>query len=166
MTIASRNRERGEEAVRRIRAAAPGAAVRFETLDLTDLASVSAFVARLADRGDRLDLLINNAGVQGRLEREETADGLERVFATNARGPFALSARLLCRSADPRSAAGVPHEDRKTPRNRALTPIRGKRACRCPESMTGLRPTFPPCRSSQRSSWAATVKALTLEQLT
>jgi NAD(P)-dependent dehydrogenase (short-subunit alcohol dehydrogenase family) len=68
--------------------------VRFETLDLTDLASISAFVARVRDRGDRLDLLINNAGVQGRIEREETADGFERVFATNARGPFALSAQL------------------------------------------------------------------------
>lgn len=95
VTIASRNRERGEEAVRRIRAAAPGASVRFETLDLTDLASISAFVARVRDRGDRLDLLVNNAGVQGRIEREETPDGLERVFATNARGPFALSAQLL-----------------------------------------------------------------------
>ncbi|MFI9488574.1 SDR family NAD(P)-dependent oxidoreductase [Promicromonospora sp. NPDC052451] len=95
VTIASRHAERGEEAVRRIRAAAPGATVRFERLDLTDLSSVSAFVARVEDAGDRLDLLINNAGVQGRIEREETADGLERVFATNARGPFALSAQLL-----------------------------------------------------------------------
>ena len=37
VTIASRNRERGEEAVRRIRTAAPGATVRFETLALTAL---------------------------------------------------------------------------------------------------------------------------------
>lgn len=105
VTIASRHRERGEEAVRRIRAAAPGATVRFETLDLTDLASVSAFVARMADTGDRLDLLINNAGVQGRIEREVTADGLERVFATNARGPFALTAQLrplLQKASEPR----------------------------------------------------------------
>lgn len=105
VTIASRNRERGEEAVRRIRTAAPGATVRFETLDLTDLASISAFVTRVTDRGDRLDLLINNAGVQGRIEREETADGFERVFATNARGPFALSALLrplLQNGRDPR----------------------------------------------------------------
>ncbi|MFD7022527.1 SDR family NAD(P)-dependent oxidoreductase [Promicromonospora sukumoe] len=105
VTIASRDRARGEEAVRRISAAAPGAAVRFESLDLTDLGSISAFVSRVVDRGDRLDLLINNAGVQGRIEREETADGFERVFATNARGPFALSARLrplLENGTDPR----------------------------------------------------------------
>jgi NAD(P)-dependent dehydrogenase (short-subunit alcohol dehydrogenase family) len=105
VTIASRNDERGQEAVRRIRADVPGASVRFESLDLTDLASIAAFASRLAERGERLDLLINNAGVQGRLEREETVDGLERVFATNARGPFALSARLrplLQKGTDPR----------------------------------------------------------------
>jgi NAD(P)-dependent dehydrogenase (short-subunit alcohol dehydrogenase family) len=103
--IASRNRERGEEAVRRMLAEEPGATVRFETLDLTDLASVSAFVGRIQDTGDSLDVLINNAGVQGRAEREVTPDGFERVFATNALGPFALSARLLPllrRAADPR----------------------------------------------------------------
>ena len=95
VTIASRDQERGEEAVRRIRAAAPGATVRTESLDLTDLGSVRDFVARTEDAGDRLDILLNNAGVQGRREREEAADGTERVFATNVRGPFALTAQLL-----------------------------------------------------------------------
>ena len=94
VTIASRNRERGAEAVRRIRSEVPGATIRFDTLDLTDLASITAFVARLEGSSSSLDLLINNAGVQGRIERETTGDGLERVFATNARGPFALSAQL------------------------------------------------------------------------
>jgi NAD(P)-dependent dehydrogenase (short-subunit alcohol dehydrogenase family) len=103
--IASRNRERGEEAVRLMRAATPGATVRFETLDLTDLDSVAAFVGRVQDSGDSLDLLINNAGVQGRFEREVTPAGFERVFATNALGPFALTGRLLPllqRGTDPR----------------------------------------------------------------
>jgi NAD(P)-dependent dehydrogenase (short-subunit alcohol dehydrogenase family) len=94
VTIASRNQERGDEAVRRIRATAPGASVRFETLDLADLASISAFAARMRASGDRLDLLINSAGVMGRADREVSVDGFERVFATNALGPFALSAQL------------------------------------------------------------------------
>lgn len=105
VTIASRDSERGEEAVRRIRDGAPGAVIRFERLDLTDLSSIEEFADRYAQTGASLDLLINNAGVQGRLEREETADGFERVFATNARGPFALSARLrplLSRGSEPR----------------------------------------------------------------
>jgi NAD(P)-dependent dehydrogenase (short-subunit alcohol dehydrogenase family) len=105
VTIASRNRERGDEAVRRIQAAAPGARVRFETLDLADLNSVSAFAERVRASGDRLDLLINSAGVMGRAAREVSVDGFERVFATNALGPFVLSARLrplLQNGTDPR----------------------------------------------------------------
>ncbi|MDP9796108.1 NAD(P)-dependent dehydrogenase (short-subunit alcohol dehydrogenase family) [Catenuloplanes nepalensis] len=105
VTIASRDRVRGEEAVRRISAAAPGAAVRFETLDLTSLASISAFATRMSAAGDRLDLLINNAGVMARTHREVSADGFERTFATNALGPFVLSARLrplLQNGTDPR----------------------------------------------------------------
>ncbi|KFC62014.1 putative oxidoreductase/Short-chain dehydrogenase [Devosia sp. LC5] len=95
VTIASRNRERGEEAVRRMRAEVSGATVRFETLDLANLASISAFADRMRASGDRLDLLINSAGVMARQHREVSVDGFERVFATNALGPFALTAQLL-----------------------------------------------------------------------
>ncbi|MCX6466312.1 MAG: SDR family NAD(P)-dependent oxidoreductase [Pseudonocardiales bacterium] len=105
VTIASRDAERGAEAVRRIRDAAPAAAVRFESLDLADLRSVAAFAARMQDAGDGLDLLINNAGVMSRTTREVGVDGVERVFATNALGPFVLSARLrplLQNGTDPR----------------------------------------------------------------
>lgn len=95
VTIASRNQARGEEAVRRIRADAPGSTVRFETLDLADLASVRAFAARMGESGQGLDVLINNAAVMGRLNREVSVDGFERVFATNTLGHFALTALLL-----------------------------------------------------------------------
>jgi NAD(P)-dependent dehydrogenase (short-subunit alcohol dehydrogenase family) len=49
----------------------------------------------MRDSSDRLDLLINNAGVMARVNRETSVDGFERTFATNALGPFALSAQLL-----------------------------------------------------------------------
>ncbi len=95
VTIASSDRERGEEAVRRIRSEVPGASIRFDTLDLADLASVAGFAERMRASHTRLDLLINNAGDMGRLNREVSADGYERVFATNALGHFALTAQLL-----------------------------------------------------------------------
>jgi NAD(P)-dependent dehydrogenase (short-subunit alcohol dehydrogenase family) len=95
VTIASRNAERGEEAVRQILAMAPGSTVRFERLDLADLASVRAFGARMRASGTRLDVLINNAGVMGRRDREVSVDGFERVFATNTLGHFALTAEML-----------------------------------------------------------------------
>lgn len=95
VTIASRRQDRGDEAVRRIREAVPGALIGFERLDLADLASVAAFVARQQTSGRPLDLLVNNAGVMGRRNREVSADGFERVLATNAIGPYALTAGLL-----------------------------------------------------------------------
>jgi len=95
VTIASRNRAKGEEAVRRIVADAPQAIIRFEPLDLADLASVLAFAAKMRGTGSGLDLLVNNAGVMGRPRREKSADGFERVFATNTLGHFVLTAALL-----------------------------------------------------------------------
>ncbi|WP_051070900.1 oxidoreductase [Mesorhizobium sp. STM 4661] len=95
VTIASRNQARGEEAVRRIRADAPGSKVRFERLDLSNLTSVRAFGARMRASGQGLDMLINNAGVMGRFHRRVSVDGFERVFATNTLGHFALTALLL-----------------------------------------------------------------------
>lgn len=93
--IASRNQQRGEEAVRRILEQAPAATVRFEALDLTSVASIASFADRLRSSVGGLDLLINNAGVMARTSRETSIDGFERTFATNALGPFALSAQLL-----------------------------------------------------------------------
>lgn len=95
VVIASRRKDRGEEAVRQIKAGIPEASIRFESLDLSDLSSVSAFTARMRAAGASLDILVNNAGVMGRLNREVSAGGFERVFATNALGHFALTAQLL-----------------------------------------------------------------------
>lgn len=95
VTIASRRRDRGEAAVRQIRALVPGASIRFETLDLSDLASVAGFADWMRAGHDHLDLLVNNAGVMGRRNREVSVGGFERVFATNVLGHFALTARLL-----------------------------------------------------------------------
>ena len=61
--VASRSRSRGEQAVASIRETAPGATVELMLLDLADLRSVKDFVTAFAERYDRLDLLINNAGV-------------------------------------------------------------------------------------------------------
>lgn len=93
--IASRDQQRGDEAVRQIIEQVPSAKVNFEVLDLTSLPSIDAFADRLASSSSSLDLLINNAGVMARTTRETSETGLERTFATNVMGPFALSARLL-----------------------------------------------------------------------
>lgn len=103
--LAGRNPAKGAQAVAQIQAAAPGAAIRFETLDLADLASVAAFAARLIGRQEKLDLLLNNAGVMAPPKRQVTKDGFELQFGTNYLGHFALTARLeplLRRASAPR----------------------------------------------------------------
>jgi len=93
--LAGRDPRKGADAVSRIRSSVPSADIRFERLDLADRASIAAFVERLAQRQDRLDLLINNAGVMLPPERQVTADGFELQFGTNYLGHFALTAHLL-----------------------------------------------------------------------
>ena len=92
--MACRNAERAEAAVRRLRAEVPGADVEFRLLDLADLGCVRSFAAELDI--DRLDLLINNAGVMG-VPRGSTRDGFETHFGTNHLGPFALTGLLMPR---------------------------------------------------------------------
>ncbi|WP_250034663.1 SDR family oxidoreductase [Paractinoplanes maris] len=92
LVLGVRDRAKGEAAVARIRAEAPGARVTLATLDLASLASVAEFAGTI-DRP--VDILINNAGVMAPPVRHTTADGLELQFGTNHIGHFALTARLL-----------------------------------------------------------------------
>jgi NAD(P)-dependent dehydrogenase (short-subunit alcohol dehydrogenase family) len=92
--MACRNRQKAEGAIDRIRERTPGADLEFVELDLASLASVERFADAFRARHDRLDLLINNAGVMippfGRTE-----DGFELQFGCNHLGHFALTGRLL-----------------------------------------------------------------------
>lgn len=95
VVIAARNPGRGAVAIDRIRQAHPDAQVRFEAVDLADLASVRALAERLEASLPRLDGLINNAAIMAPPERGVSADGFETQLATNYIGHFALTAQLL-----------------------------------------------------------------------
>ncbi len=93
LVLACRDAGRGEEALARVRERAAAGAELVE-LDLADLAAVRTAAAALAGRVERLDLLVNNAGVMAP-PRRESADGFELQLATNHLGHFALTAGLL-----------------------------------------------------------------------
>jgi NAD(P)-dependent dehydrogenase (short-subunit alcohol dehydrogenase family) len=92
--LACRNLPKAEEATRRIQALHPGARVEVQALDLASLASVRRASADLLARFDRLDLLLNNAGVMVP-PYGKTEDGFETQLGTNHFGPFSLTGLLL-----------------------------------------------------------------------
>jgi NAD(P)-dependent dehydrogenase (short-subunit alcohol dehydrogenase family) len=92
--LASRTEAKGRDAADRIRQQIPQAKVRPEVLDLASLRSVQAFASK-AGSEDKLDLLINNAGVMSVPKRQVTEDGFELQFGTNFLGPFALTLSLM-----------------------------------------------------------------------
>ena len=103
--IAARNAQRGAESIERIRAQVPDARVRFEQLDLADLASVRGLAQRLNAESEVLDVLINNAAIMAPPQRGVSRDGFEMQLATNFLGHFALTGLLLPalrKSSDPR----------------------------------------------------------------
>ncbi|HTT31639.1 MAG TPA: oxidoreductase [Solirubrobacteraceae bacterium] len=91
VVLASRSAEKGRDAASSIATAVPGAEVSPAILDLADLGSVRAFAASAPER---VDLLINNAGIMA-APRRLTKDGFESQFGTNHLGHFALTGLLL-----------------------------------------------------------------------
>jgi NAD(P)-dependent dehydrogenase (short-subunit alcohol dehydrogenase family) len=94
VVLAVRNLAKGNEALSRIVAAAPGADVTLQELDLTSLESVRSAANALRVAYPRIDLLINNAGVMF-TPKQVTADGFELQLGTNHLGHFALTGLLL-----------------------------------------------------------------------
>jgi NAD(P)-dependent dehydrogenase (short-subunit alcohol dehydrogenase family) len=96
VVLAVRNVDKGKDAAARITAAYPRADVALQELDLTSLDSVRAAAQQLRADHDRIDLLINNAGVMY-TPKSNTKDGFELQFGTNHLGHFAFTGLLLDR---------------------------------------------------------------------
>ncbi|RLN50605.1 hypothetical protein BBJ29_002631 [Phytophthora kernoviae] len=98
VVLACRNELKGTETETKLRAQLTNepnsGTFQFMKLDVSDLSSVKMFVAEFMKTHNRLDLLINNAGVMGG-SYALTVDGYERLFATNHLGHFALTAQLF-----------------------------------------------------------------------
>jgi NAD(P)-dependent dehydrogenase (short-subunit alcohol dehydrogenase family) len=97
VVLAVRNLDKGKEAATAIAATTPGADVALQELDLGSLESVRAAAEQLKADHDRIDLLINNAGLMYPSPRQSTTDGFEIQFGTNHLGHFALTGLLLDR---------------------------------------------------------------------
>lgn len=91
--LGCRSERKATEAINRISTETPNADIIWLPLDLSSLASVSRAAER-ANQEDRIDGLINNAGVMVP-PRTMTEDGFELQFGVNHLGHFALTGLLI-----------------------------------------------------------------------
>ncbi|MFB9902402.1 oxidoreductase [Allokutzneria oryzae] len=93
--LACRSAERGAAALDQVVRAATAEPPELVTLDLADLSSVRKAAEDIRERtGDKLHVLMNNAGVMG-LPLRRTADGFEAQIGTNHFGHAALTWLLM-----------------------------------------------------------------------
>ncbi len=92
--VAVRNQEKGNAAIEKIKVDNPNADIQVMIVDLSNLASIKKFTDNFKNKFDKLDLLINNAGVMNP-PYSKTKDGFELQFGTNHLGHFALTGHLI-----------------------------------------------------------------------
>jgi NAD(P)-dependent dehydrogenase (short-subunit alcohol dehydrogenase family) len=92
--LAARSAEKSAAARDQILATSPRAEVATLPLDLASLKDINRAAAEFQSSHDRLDVLINNAGVMVP-PYSKTEDGFELQFGTNHLGHFALTGLLL-----------------------------------------------------------------------
>jgi len=94
VVMAVRDQEKARTAEADIRNSVPDASLELVSMDLGSQASVRAAAERILSGHERVDLLVNNAGVMGIPERK-TADGYEMQFGVDHLGHWTLTALLL-----------------------------------------------------------------------
>ncbi|MET0447872.1 MAG: oxidoreductase [Aeromicrobium sp.] len=93
LVVTARDAARAEDAVDRIRREVPAATIDVVSLDLADLSDARRAAAEVAQAYDRIDILINNAGIMA-TPQSSTKDGFELQIGTNHLGHFAWTADL------------------------------------------------------------------------
>ncbi|MEO3844300.1 oxidoreductase [Streptomyces sp. CNZ287] len=94
VVMAVRNQRKAAAAAEKIRTTVPGASLEIVAVDLSSQASVKEAAGQVLASHDRLDLLVNNAGVMA-IGKARTVDGFEMQFAVDHLGHWTLTALLL-----------------------------------------------------------------------
>ena len=100
VVVHGRNAGKVDRVVADVLSAVPGARLDSVLADLASLRAVDELADEVDHRFDRLDVLVNNAGVgfgsgQGTAPRERSADGIELRFAVNYLAGYHLTRRLV-----------------------------------------------------------------------
>lgn len=101
--ITGRNENSGAEAVDEIKRLSGNSKVNLLLADVSKQADIKALASQVKEKYERLDILINNAGLAA-AKRQLTDDGIESNFAVNVVAPFLLTHLLLDSLKDSQSA--------------------------------------------------------------
>ncbi len=136
VVVTGRNRARGEAALGEIRRTSGSEKVSLMLADLAVQAEVRKLADNFRERHDRLDVLVNNAGlIQSR--RKETPDGIELTLAVNHLAPFLLTnllldlleksapSRVITVSSEARRHAEIDFDDLQSERRYRAFPVYG-----------------------------------------
>ncbi|MEU3525810.1 SDR family NAD(P)-dependent oxidoreductase [Streptomyces sp. NPDC038707] len=105
LILHGRNPRKGEELLAELRAKTGAGRFSYELADFSSLEDIGKLADRVLADHDRLDVLVNNAGIGVELERQVSQDGLELTFQVDYLAGYVLSCRLaplLVRSAPAR----------------------------------------------------------------
>jgi NAD(P)-dependent dehydrogenase (short-subunit alcohol dehydrogenase family) len=91
--IVARNPAKADATVERIEKAAPGAQVDVFIGDLALMRDVHRLATEILEKYERIDVLVNNAGIQ-LYEQKATAEGLPEMVAVNYLAPWLLTSLL------------------------------------------------------------------------
>jgi NAD(P)-dependent dehydrogenase (short-subunit alcohol dehydrogenase family) len=92
--VTGRNKQSGEQAVAEIKSISKNDKVDLILSDISTIAGLKNLVSEFKSKYNRLDVLINNAGLASN-EYKKTVDGFEADFAVNVIAPYLLTTLLL-----------------------------------------------------------------------
>ncbi|WP_405846833.1 SDR family NAD(P)-dependent oxidoreductase [Streptomyces sp. NBC_01518] len=105
LILHGRNATKGQDLLAELRASTGNDRLSYELADFSSLEDIRKLADRVLSTHDRLDALVNNAGIGVELARQESQDGLELTFQVDYLAAYMLSCRLaplLVRSAPAR----------------------------------------------------------------
>ena len=94
LALTARDEQKAAETRSEIEAAAPGAQVGIHLGDLSRMDDVRRVGAEISERYERVDVLVNNAGLHA-FEQRVTVDGYPQMVAVNHLAPFLLTESVL-----------------------------------------------------------------------
>jgi len=94
LVLHGRNPVKGRELISELKSATGNTRLAYEQADFSSLEEINALADRLLER-ERLDVLVNNAGIGVELIRQESKDGNELTFQVDYLASYILSCRLV-----------------------------------------------------------------------